>query len=260
MKRFASKCVALAAAFAAAVPITARAAEWVTIVVAPPKTYFYEAWAGGDGDGNSLSVYGGATSSLSGDIRADGFRLRTAAGYGIYGYSRSYIVDNHRAWQEFRGSMTSSDVLLGYQRAFGPWIIKVFVGGTQENHAIVANGPVGLAVDNRNSVQGTRFGVKGAIETWLNIDNKAFLQTDLSWSQPFEAYGGRVRAGYRINPAFSSGLEVGVHGNANHDAGRFGSFLRFEWTAGEISASAGLAANSHEITGAYGSIGMMLRF
>ncbi|MFM9942685.1 MAG: cellulose biosynthesis protein BcsS [Hyphomicrobiaceae bacterium] len=229
-------------------------------MTAAPKTYYYEAWAGGDGAGRALSLYGGMTTALNNDVRADGFRLRTAAGYGIYAYSRSYTVDNRRAWQEFRGTMTSSDVLLGYQHAFGPWIIKVFAGGTQETHAVVAHGDAGLAFDNRNAVQGSRIGFKGALETWLNIDNWAFLQTDVSWSQPFEAYGGRIRAGYRINPAFSAGLEAGVHGNANHDAGRLGSFLRFEWTAGEISASVGAAANSHEITGAYGSLAVMIRF
>lgn len=260
MKRSWGMSVALAAAVAAGNPLPVTAGEWQTEVVAPRKTFYYEAWAGGDGDGASLSIYGGSTMALNDDIRADGFRLRAAAGYGLYTYSRSFTVDNHRAWQEFRGTMTASDVLLGYQRAFGPWIIKVFAGGTQETHAVVAHGPVGLAVDNRNAVQGSRFGFKGAVETWLNIDNKAFLQTDLSWSQPFEAYGGRLRLGWRINPAFSTGIEASVHGNANHDAGRAGGFLRFEWTGGEISASIGAAGNSHDITGAYASAGVMLRF
>ncbi len=252
--------VALAAVLTAVIPSTANAEDWRTVVVAAPKTFYYEAWAGGDGAGRALSLYGGMTTALHDDVRADGFRLRTSAGYGLYGYSRSYTVDNRRSWAEFRGTMSSSDVLLGYQYAHGPWIIKVFAGASQETHTVVADGSSGLAFDNRNAVQGSRVGFKGALETWLNIDNWAFLQTDMSWSQPFEAYGGRLRAGYRINPALSTGLEAGVHGNANHDAGRLGTFLRFEWTAGEISAAAGFAANSHDVTGAYGSLGMMIRF
>lgn len=252
--------VAAAAFLAAFVPARSVAEDWTTTIIAPPKTYYYEAWGGADGTGRAVSVYGGMTTALFGDIRADGFRLRSTAGYGLYEYSRSYSLGNRRAWQDFRGTMTTTDVMIGYQRAFGPWIVKIFAGGTEETHAVVAHGGSGLAFDTRNSVQGTRFGFKGALETWLNIDNVAFLQTDLSWSQPFEAYSSRIRAGYRISPALSAGLEAGVHGNANHDAGRLGSFLRFEWTGGEISASAGLAATTHEVTGAYGSIGLMFRF
>lgn len=260
MGRFCGISVAAAAALTAGIALPARAGEWQTEVVAPRKTFYYEAWAGGDGGATSLSIYGGSTMALTDDVRANGFRLRAAAGYGTYGYERSYTVANRRAWQDFRGTMSSSEALVGYQHAFGPWIIKVFAGVAQETHTVVAHGPVGLAVDDRNAVQGDRFGFKGALESWLDLDNKAFLQTDLSWSQPFEAYGSRIRAGWRLTPALSTGLEAGAHGNANHDAGRIGAFLRFEWTAGEISASVGAAGNSHEITGAYASAGMMLRF
>lgn len=239
---------------------TASAADWSTVVEAPPRTFNVETWAGGDGNDRSVSVYGGITASPFGDIRAEGFRVRAATGYGTYSYTRSYAVNDRRAWQEFRGSMTTADIMAGYQVHIGAWIVKTFVGATQETHTLTPIGNGTLAIDERNEVQGERLGLKGAVETWLNIQNAAFLQTDMSWSQPFQAYGARLRAGYRINPAISTGLEAGVHGNANHDAGRAGAFLRFEWTAGEISASAGAAANHHEITGPYGSMAIMLRF
>jgi len=245
---------------AIAVRSTALAGDWSTVVVAPPRTYFYETWMGGDGAGRALSLYGGMTAALGSDIRADGFRVRTTAGYGTYAYTRSYAIGPRRAWQDFRGEMTTADLMLGYQVAMGPWIVKVFAGGSQETHTVVAHGGGNLPFDARNSVQGNRIGFKGTVETWWNIGNVAFLQTDLSWSQPFDAYGGRVRAGYRLTPALSTGLEAGLHGNANHDAGRLGGFLRFEWTAGELSASGGLAGRHDEIKGLYGSLGLMLRF
>ena len=239
----------------------ARASDaWVTVVEAAPKDFFYEAWAGGDGGGRSMSVYGGMTSSLSGDIRGDGFRLRSAGAYGTYAYTRSYAVDGRKAWQDFAGTMWSTDLMLGYQAAAGLWIVKAFVGASQETHVVRPRGGDGLAVDTENAVQGDRLGFKGSLETWLNIDNIAFLQTDLSWSSAFKAYGGRVRTGYRLNPALSTGLEAGIHGNVNHDAGRAGAFLRFEWTGGEVSASAGAAGNHHDVTGIYGSLGLMIRF
>ncbi len=243
-----------------AIPSPGMAGDWNTVVVAPPRAFYYETWVGGDGAGRAVSIYGGMTAALGGDIRAEGFRVRTTAGYGTYGYTRSYSIGPQRAWQDFRGEMTTADLLLGYQLAMGPWILKVFAGASQETHTVVAHGGGNLLADPRNAVQGDRIGFKGAIETWWNIGNIAFVQTDLSWSQPFEAYGGRVRAGYRVTPALSTGAEVGLHGNANHDAGRLGTFLRFEWTAGEVSASGGLAARNDEITGLYGSLGLMLRF
>lgn len=156
--------------------------------------------------------------------------------------------------------MTSADLMLGYQVAIGPWIVKVFAGASEESHVVVAHGTGGLPYDNRNAVQGSRIGFKGALETWWNIDNIAFLQTDLSWSEPFQAYGARIRGGYRLTPALSTGFELSGHGNANHDAERLGGFLRFEWTAGEISASGGLAAKGEDVTGLYGSLAVMLRF
>lgn len=239
---------------------TAHAGEWSTVVEAARHDFHYETWGGGDGSGSALSLYGGMTASLFEDIRGNGVRLRTTASYGTYRYTRPYALAGGRAWQEFRGTMSSADLLLGYQHAFGPWIIKVFAGASQERHDIVAHGAGGLSIDDGNGVQGERLGFKGALETWLNIANVAFVQTDLSWSAPFKAYGTRVRAGYRLNPAFSTGLEAAVHGNANHDEGRLGAFLRFEWTGGEVSVSAGGAGNQRDVTGAYASVGLMLRF
>jgi hypothetical protein len=78
--------------------------------------------------------------------------------------------------------------------------------------------------DTENDVQGKRGGVKAALETWLSIGNTAFVQTDVNWSEVFNTYSGRLRLGYRLNPAFSLGLEGAAVGNANYDAGRGGAF------------------------------------
>lgn len=215
--------------------------------------YRYETWTGGDATGHSWSIYGGMNASLSGDIRVDGFRLRSAAGYGSYTYTSPRWNGLQRLPKTFDGVQSYTDLAIGYQHAIGPWIVKVYVGGTQETHAI-------LPFDTENSVQGGRRGLKGAVETWFNFRDAAFLQTEASWSQVFDTYGGRARAGYRINPAFSAGVEGAMHGNAVYNSGRLGSFARFEWTSGEISASGGLAGDRSGATGAYGSIGLLLRF
>ena len=51
-----------------------------------------------------------------------------------------------------------------------------------------------------------------------------------------------MRAGYRLLPTVSAGLELGINRNDLDMGGRGGAFLRYEWFGGEISASAGMAS------------------
>ena len=231
----------------------AVAGDWSASVELENPIYKYEAWAGADATSHSRSFYGGMTTSLSGDIRVDGFRVRSAAGYGTYAYTSLRWNGIVRVPVHFDGVQTFTDLMLGYQQAFGPWIVKVFVGGSQDQHVIAP-------YDIENSVQGQRMGVKAAIETWLNIADRAFLQTETSWSQVFDTTGARVRAGYRINPAISAGLEGAYNANTVYEAGRLGSFARFEWSRGEISASGGVAGDRAGANGGYGTVNAMFRF
>ena len=52
-------------------------------------------------------------------------------------------------------------------------------------------------------------------------------------------HGGRGRLGWRLLPTLSIGIEAGAAGNIECDIARAGGFLRYEWAAGEVSASAG---------------------
>ena len=233
--------------------LPACAGDWSASVELENPVYKYEAWAGADATSHSRSFYGGMTTSLSGDIRDNGFRVRSAAGYGTYAYTSPRWNGVARAPVSFEGVQTFTDLLLGYQRALGPWIVKVFVGGSQDQHAITP-------FDSENDVQGKRMGVKAAVETWLNIGDTAFVQTETSWSQVFDTTGARVRAGYRVNPVLSLGLEGAFNANAAYEAGRAGGFARFEWSRGEISASGGIAGDRAGPTGGYGTVGAMFRF
>lgn len=213
----------------------------------------YEAWAGADATAHSWSVYGGMASSFQSDIRSDGWRLRSAGGYGAYSYTSPRWNGAARTLKNFDGVQSYTVLLLGYQHTLGPWIVKGFIGATQESHAI-------SPFDTENIVQGGKIGVKGALETWLGMGETAFLQTDMSFSDVFQSYGARVRAGYRINPALSTGLEAAAIGNATYDTGRIGPFMRIEWSAAEVSISGGAAGDQSGVTGPYGSFSLMLRF
>lgn len=238
----------------------AALAVWVLLVAAGEVSasdsrpvYRSEVSAGASTVGGSWSVYGGVIYSFSGDIREDGWRLRSAAGYGEYRYDgpRSDGVNTQHV--AFKGGHAFADLMLGYQQRFGPLTAKAYAGITQDQHEI-------LPRDAENIIQGQKFGVKLALETWLNLGDIAFVQTDISWSQPFETTSARVRTGYRLPAGWAIGPEVSFDRNAAYESVRGGGFLRLEWTRGEVSASAGLSTDRSGTADAYGTINVLLRF
>lgn len=242
------------AAIVATIPLVlcvASAGEPTVSEVLPD--YTYEAWVGGDATRHSWTVYGGMTSSFKSDIRVDGLRLRSAAGYGAYSYTSPRWNGRTRTPIAFDGVQHYTDLFLGYQLSYGPTIFKGFLGATQERHIIAP-------FDTENDVQGGKIAFKGALETWTRLGSTAFVQTDSSWSAAFHAYSVRVRTGYRLSPHLSAGLEAAAVGNQTYDSGRFGTFARLEWNFGEISISAGGAGDQGGVTGPYGSFAVLLRF
>jgi hypothetical protein len=213
----------------------------------------FEISVGGDATQHSTSVFATMTGSLAGDIREDGWRVRTGGGYGTYSYTSPRWNGAARVPVAFDGLQTYADLLLGYHVTIGPWIVKAYVGGSYERHDLTP-------FDLENPVHGGRAGVKAVLETWLSIGETAFVQTDTSWSQMFEAYGTRARLGYRLTPSVSVGIEAAAIGNLAHDSGRAGSFARYEWAGGEISVSGGGAGDISGVTGAYGSVGFLVRY
>ncbi len=229
----------------------ACAGEW-TVAPEPPQ-YTYDALGGVEVTGRSWSTYLGTTTAFSTDIRADGFKLRGMTGIGAYKYTSPRWDGRHRTPVAFSGEHASADVFLGYQHTFGPWIVKAFAGVTQQWHRIAP-------FDIENPVQGGKLGYKGALETWLRLGETAFVQTDLHWAQTFQTYSARMRGGYRLNPAWSVGLETGAAGNATYDSGRLGGFARIDLSFGEASISVGGVSDRSGTTGPYGSFALLFRF
>ncbi|MEZ5817595.1 MAG: cellulose biosynthesis protein BcsS [Hyphomicrobiaceae bacterium] len=222
----------------------------------------FEVSAGADGTGPSWSIYSGLTAALFGDLRDNGVRLRLSGGYGRYRYTRPFFDEGRRRhlWPEFFGEQTSVDALIGYHWAWGPTTLKAYGGLTQERHRISPGPDSPLDADGDNAVQGTRSGIKLVVETWTRLADWGFFQADANWSQPFEAYGGRIRLGHNLSGGWSVGLEAAAFGNLNHDGGRAGAFARFAWDKGEISLSAGLDGDLERIGGGYASIAALTRF
>jgi Cellulose biosynthesis protein BcsS len=249
--------------FALALTGEARAeGDWVVTIEEASPTFTYESSSGADLGATSLSVYASLTSAPFGDIREDGWRLRTSASYGVYRYARPVFNASSKRfeWPEFQGHMAVADTLLGYQATVGALVVKAFAGWTDEQHFVVQYDGTAPGFDADNVVQGERNGPKAVLETWLRLEDWSFLQTDVNWSEPFGSYGGLFRGGYRLGAFFSVGPELSVFGNVNHDAGRLGAFARLEWSEGEATLSGGVGGDKHDFAGGYASAAIMIRF
>ena len=205
-----------------------------------------ELWAGAEVTANSWSVYSGVTIALFSSLYDNGWRLRAVGGYGFYSYPKYDLT--------IRGYVGFGDLLLGYQHQFGPLTLKAFMGLSAESHNL-------LPLDPESTVVGTDLGAKAALETWWEIGPQTWSSLDLSWSTVHGGtYAARARAGYRIKPQLSVGLEAAAEGDAEYDGGRGGGFLRYTWAGGEISASAGASVDRSGETGGYGTMNALFQY
>jgi hypothetical protein len=199
-----------------------------------------EAWAGAEAFGRIWSLYTGTTVAPFAPLAVDGLRLRAVAGYGDYR----------------TGTVGFADFLLGYQAQLGTFTIKVFGGVMLATHN---------AADPFSELDGTDFGAKGVVETWWNITDQVWLNTDLAYGSLHDTYMARMRLGWRLTPQLSLGLEGGAAGSLATDIARAGAFLRYEWASGEVSVSGGVAREGFDLvwddtTGAYATLSVLTRF
>jgi hypothetical protein len=184
-----------------------------------------EVWTGAEAFRHAWSVYTGVTLAPGSSIQQDGLRLRIVAGQSNYSVGTG------------RGISPFADVLGGYQLQISSVTIKAFAGAS--GIANLESQQDLAAVWDR-----TLIGPKVALETWWNIGDSAWTSLDLSWSQPHQSYYGRLRAGWRLAPQISLGLESGLVGNETGGSLRASPFARYEWDTGEISLSGGVATDS----------------
>lgn len=211
----------------------------------PANKPWRETWIGGDISPHVWLVYSGTTIAPFADIWSDGFRLRMASGYGQYGvrYGKTdYDVSTYFA-----------DALIGYQMRFGTLTAKLFAGA-----AYIGVDAVSKA--RTRALSEPELGAKAVLELWLDIADRSWASLDAAYTTAHDSFSVRARYGYRITPPFSFGHEIILNGNdlwidrrttgtasalerALHNDIRFGSFLRFQWTGGEVSVSGGISGD-----------------
>lgn len=199
----------------------------------------FEMWSGGEGVRRAWSAYSGFAWAPRGTLAESGFRVRGTGGYGQYSYDG--VVERTRL--SIYGTAVFADLLVGYQWSLGRLTLKGFAGASYEAHTLEP-------FDAANKLAEPATGAKLALEAWYNLTDRAWAQTDLSWSSAYGTYAGRARAGYRVHQGFmedvSVGVEAGAFGNVASDNGRAGLFVRYAWYGGELSASAGVSGDIPE--------------
>ncbi len=212
-----------------------------------PGRATWELWSGAEASQEAWSIYSGASWAPFTGIHDDGLRLRVVLGQGDY----------------HTGTVTYGDLLIGYHKQLGAFTVKLFGGLAFANHA-TWEGPYAHS------------GGKGVLETWWTISDRAWASADVAVSStrinpPSNDYGSRVRLGWRLWPELSVGLEGGAGGPidatpAPPDTARIGGFLRYEWAAGEVSVSGGLAFKEpvpgvhDDGPGAFATVSLLTRF
>jgi hypothetical protein len=134
----------------------------------------------------------------------------------------------------FDGEDSFGAALIGYQFRHNALFLKLFAGIDAEDQHIVPHDP-------HNAVQGSELGLKLESESWFDLSSRVFLSLDASYGTAFQEYWSLARAGYRLGPSLA--LEGGALGNEEYNAGRGGSFMRFDLRKVEITLSGGFTGS-----------------
>lgn len=225
------------------------------------KTRHFETYGGIDAGGTHWLAYSGLTLAPFSDMHRDGIRLRFSGGYGGYSYKASRDIAGKVTVADYQVTTHYAEALIGYQ--FKAWNLttKALAGLAQIDHQIAPT-------DLGNRVKGPATGFKAALELWLDISPDWYGSLDLTYAEAHETRSARLRIGHRFKKELSAGLEARLNQDAQSDfkmseaekaAFRqepldyawIGAFGRYEWSTGEVSASAGLNMSDLETSAAF---------
>jgi Cellulose biosynthesis protein BcsS len=205
-----------------------------------------ETWSGSERVGRALSVFSGSTMAIGGGTLNDsGWRIRSVSGHGRSTYPGVMWIGGHAYPVTVHALTGFSDLLAGYQwgetTRFGRLTVKAFAGGSMTYQRALPHNSV--------AERGLKYGGKAALETWLDLNDRAWLSVDTNLGTAHRTFNVRSRFGWRIIPGLSIGPEAGVAGDSSGGSGRAGGFARLEWGAGdwwsgELSTAGGITTNT----------------
>ncbi|MGB8708738.1 MAG: cellulose biosynthesis protein BcsS [Methyloceanibacter sp.] len=195
-----------------------------------------EIFTGLEASNNAISGYLGAGYAFGKGLYKPGWRVRAVGALGRYDYRGTLFGAGADLGTTFDGEASYGAALIGYQFRTQASFLKLFAGVEAEDQIITPRDP-------ENSVQGSAVGLKLAAENWLDLSPLWFLSVDASYGTAFQQYWSLARAGYRLSPRLSLGLEGGALGNEEYDAGRGGGFVKANLRSLELTLSGGFTGN-----------------
>lgn len=196
----------------------------------------HEVFGGVETANNYTGIYAGGGYAFGAGFGAPGWRLRTVAAWSPYDYDGALFDGAAYRRTAFKGEAAFLTVQAGYEFHQGRTVARAFAGIEAADQTITP-------FDPGNSVQGTELGLRLTVETWTDISDRWFLSADGAYGTAFQEYWQLTRIGCRVGPIFAVGLEGGVLGNQEYDAGRGGAFVRGAFKAFEATVSGGFTGD-----------------
>lgn len=204
-----------------------------------------EMWMGSDVMRDVWLLYTGVTlAPWSEHVYEEGWRLRAHSGYGSF----NYTLSDGPVREEFKGTVTYADALVGYHWRLGELTAKAFAG-------LAAIDRHGVSSPGIRHALGLEYGPKVMLELWLNLQGEQWTSLNLSYTTAHETASARWRYGFKLTPEISVGPElrfdsndfrrVATVGSAFFDQylGRAGAFASYKWSGKlQISAAGGIAS------------------
>ena len=209
-----------------AAPLAAESALPGLFPPAVSNSLSFETFAGSHMLESSRYHYAGLVLHGAQRIYQPGFRLKLMGGYGGYAYLKGT--------EPIAARLTGGEILVGYQGVWGPLTLKLYAGGQFERHAL-------SPLDPGNSLSGTNWGARAALEGWLNLGTDGFVSADAALSSLKRGYSAAARIGYKFLGPWAAGPEAGVMGNQTYHKISFGAFVRGPAWGYEGRISGGIA-------------------
>lgn len=188
-----------------------------------PSTGSTYAWNGYGLTNTFAGTYVGFVTAFNRQLLDDGFLLRADGLGGQYSVSSNNGYSRHV-------NIYGADLMLGYRKHIGQGWLSTYIGGAFETDQN----------DNPSTtIRGTRGGAKVYMEYFGSLNANFDVNAYGTYSTVFSTYEAAGRLGYKVNDKVTIGPEVSTYGNESYRDVRFGSFITWQTSFGELTLSGG---------------------
>jgi hypothetical protein len=201
-------------------------------------------FAGGDVVSDSHFAWSGIGGALSQNLHEDGPRFRIAGSVGRYRYRTGAVAGGVN-----EGRVTSGELMIGFQRTYGPTIATAFIGAHVEDQKLAAPDP-------GHRAQGTSAGIKAALELFRRFGPETVATASASFSTVHRANQARATLAREHPFGISLGLEAALNDDTRYNEPRAGVFVQGRYGRTALALSGGYLSNSDKGSGAYSTLSL----